>query len=89
MKRRGEEVLARAGETLRSAGAGKVNAVLLTADSPAHEIVLFAEKDRADLIIIGSKGRNATARFFLGSTAAAVVRHSPCCVHVVKEPCWA
>ena len=24
----------------------------------------------------------------LGSVAANVVRHSSCCVYVVKEPCW-
>ncbi len=88
MKRRGEEILARASDVLRKSGATRVSTVLSTADSPAHEIVLFAEKEKADLIIIGSKGRNASTRFFLGSTAAKVVRHSPCCVHVVKEPCW-
>src|SRR5512139_3232430 len=67
MKRRGEEILARASATLKGAGAAKVSTVLSTADSPAHEIVVHAEKVKADLIIIGSKGRNATARFFLGS----------------------
>lgn len=89
MKRRGEEILARAREALGRAGVTKVSTVLSTADSPAQEIVAIAEKEKADLIIIGSKGRNATTRFILGSTAARVVRHSPCCVHVVKEPCWA
>ena len=88
MKRRGEEILSRASDVLRKSGVAKVSTLLSTADSPAHEIVLFAEKEQADLIIIGSKGRNASTRFVLGSTAAKVVRHSPCCVHVVKEPCW-
>jgi len=88
MKRRGEEVLTRAREALGRAGVAKVSTVLSTADSPAQEIVAIAEKEKVDLIIIGSKGRNATTRFILGSTAARVVRHSPCCVHVVKEPCW-
>ena len=44
--------------------------------------------EKADLIIIGSRGRNATQRFHIGSVAASVVNHTPCCVYVVKEPCW-
>ena len=88
MKRRGEEILAKACDMLKRVGVVKVNTVLSTADSPSHEIVTTAEKEKTDLIIIGCRGRNATARFLLGSTAACVVHHSPCCVHVVKEPCW-
>ncbi len=88
MKRRGEELLAKAKDAMRSYGAAQVHTVLSTAPSPAHEIVTFAEKEKIDLIVIGSKGRNANARFFLGSIAAIVARHSPCCVYVVKEPCW-
>lgn len=87
MKRRGEEILAKAALQIKSSG---VNAqtVLSTAASVASEIVSYAEKEKTDLIVIGSKGVGATARFFLGSVAANVVRHSHCCVYVVKEPCW-
>ena len=88
MKRRGEDVLKKAVELSKSRGVTRVNTVLSTAASAAHEIVNFAEKEKIDLIVIGSKGLGATARFFLGSVAANVVRHSPCCVYVVKEPCW-
>jgi nucleotide-binding universal stress UspA family protein len=88
MKRRGEDVLKKAVDLLKSRGVTKVNTVLSTAASAAHEIVNFADKEKIDLIVIGSKGMGATARFFLGSVAANVVRHSSCCVYVVKEPCW-
>jgi nucleotide-binding universal stress UspA family protein len=88
MKSRGEALLAKGKDLLKSYGASTVNTVLFTGMSPAHEIVAFAEKEKVDLIIIGSKGRGATARFFLGSVAANVVRYGPCCVYVVKEPCW-
>ena len=88
MKRRGEDVLKKAVELSKSRGVTKVNTVLSTAVSAAHEIVNFAEKEKIDLIVIGSKGLGATARFFLGSVAANVVRHSPCCVYVAREPCW-
>jgi nucleotide-binding universal stress UspA family protein len=88
MKRRGEDVLKKAVDLLKSRGVTEVNTILSTAASPAQEIVNVAEKEKIDLIVIGSKGMGATARFFLGSVAANVVRHSSCCVYVVKEPCW-
>ncbi len=88
MKRRGENVLKKAVDLLKSRGITKVKTILSTAASPAQEIVNVAEKEKTDLIVIGSKGMGATARFFLGSVAANVVRHSSCCVYVVKEPCW-
>jgi nucleotide-binding universal stress UspA family protein len=88
MKKRGEELLAKAAELIKSLGVNDVKTVLATAPSPAQEIVAFAEKEKADLIIIGSRGRNATQRFHIGSVAANVVSHTPCCVYVVKEPCW-
>jgi nucleotide-binding universal stress UspA family protein len=88
MKKRGEELLAKSAELMKAYGVGAVNTVLATAPSPAQEIVSFAEKEKIDLIVIGSRGRNASSRFNLGSVAANVVRHSHCCVYVVKEPCW-
>jgi len=89
LKRRGEDLLAKAKDQIKSLGVTDINTVLATADSPAHEIVSFAEKEKIDLIVIGSKGKSATARFLLGSVASKVVKYSHCCVYVVKEPCWA
>jgi nucleotide-binding universal stress UspA family protein len=89
MKKRGEEILEKARQTIKSLGAVKIHTVLATADSPASEIVAFAEKEKIDLVVIGSRGRSAASRFFLGSVASKVVRYSPCCVYVVKEPCLA
>jgi nucleotide-binding universal stress UspA family protein len=88
MKKRGEELLEKSAELFKSLGVNQVSTVLATAPSPAQEIVAFAEKEKVDLIIIGSRGRNATQRFHIGSVAASVVSHTPCCVYVVKEPCW-
>jgi nucleotide-binding universal stress UspA family protein len=89
LKRRGEDLLAKAKDQMKSLSVTDINTVLATADSPAHEIVSFAEKEKIDLIVIGSKGKSATARFLLGSVASKVVKYSHCCVYVVKEPCWA
>jgi len=89
LKRRGEDLLAKAKDQMKVNGVTDINTVLVTGDSPAQEIVAFAEKEKTDLIVIGSKGKSATARFLLGSVASKVVKYSHCCVYVVKEPCWA
>ena len=89
LKHRGEDLLTKARDQMKSHGVAEINTVLVTNDSPAQEIVAFAEKEKIDLIVIGSKGKSATARFLLGSVASKVVKYSHCCVYVVKEPCWA
>ncbi len=53
--------------------------------NPYNEIVTFAEKVDADLIMIGHRGLGGLERFFLGSVAAKVVAHSPCSVYVHRE----
>ena len=88
LKRRGEDLLAKAKDQMKAHGVIDLSTVLVTGDSPAQEIVTFAEKEKIDLIVIGSKGKSATARFLLGSVASKVVKYSHCCVYVVKEPCW-
>jgi len=47
-------------------------------------IIDFAEQEKVDLIIIGSRGLSQSSRFKMGSVAAKVVKHSPCSVYVVK-----
>ncbi len=86
MKERGDDILSHAADMLRSYGHANVKTILTTAASAAQAIVDFAENEKMNLIIIGSKGMGATARFFLGSVASQVVRYSPCSVYVVREP---
>jgi len=88
LKRRGEDLLAKAKDQMKAHGVIDLSTVLVTGDSPAQEIVTFAEKEKIDLIVIGSKGKSATARFLLGSVASKVVKYSHCCVYAVQEPCW-
>lgn len=47
--------------------------------SPAEEIVSLAKDAHADLVVLGSRGRNAAARVLLGSVSDRVVHqaHSP------------
>ena len=52
--------------------------------SPSSEIVDFAEKENADLIVMGTKGRGKLKKVLLGSTAFGVVMNAPCTVMVVR-----
>ena len=49
----------------------------------ARTILEYAHQNRVDLIIIASH-RPGLEDYFLGSTAAHVVRHANCAVHVVR-----
>ena len=50
----------------------------------ARTIIDFAEQNGVDCIVIGSH-KPGLSDFFLGSTAARVVRHAPCAVHVHRN----
>jgi nucleotide-binding universal stress UspA family protein len=51
---------------------------------PADAIVSIAERQRADLIVVGNKGMTGTARFLLGSVPNKVSHHAPCSVLIVR-----
>ena len=51
--------------------------------SAGMAILTYAEKIDADCIIVASH-RPGLADYFLGSTAARVVRHAQCSVHVLR-----
>ena len=61
----------------------KVDAVT-TQGNPAQEILRQAQDFEADLVILGTHGRSALERFFLGSVAQKTVRNAPCPVLTVK-----
>lgn len=47
-------------------------------------IVDYAEKNKVDLIVTGTKGRSGFAKLLLGSVAAGVVSYASCPVMIVK-----
>jgi nucleotide-binding universal stress UspA family protein len=83
MKAQAEIALEKAKEVARKCGTvGEV--LLATGSSPADAIVQVAKDQKADLIVIGSRGLAGKTSFFVGSTASQVVTYSPCSVLVVK-----
>ena len=61
-----------------------VETVLEAGLVPANLIIVKAQEDKFDRIIIGSTGMNALERIIMGSTASKVVAHAPCEVTVVR-----
>ena len=50
------------------------------------EVADFASSIDAALIVASTRGRTGMSRFVIGSTAAAIVRHAPCPVLLVRPP---
>ena len=63
---------------------GTVGAVL-TSRSAAEAIASYAGDVHADLIVMGTHGRNAVGRLLLGSVAERVVRTAPCPVLTMRD----
>jgi nucleotide-binding universal stress UspA family protein len=54
------------------------------ADDAAEGIIDEAERQQADLIVLGTRGRGTAARWLLGSVSTKVLQHAPCDVLVVR-----
>ncbi len=66
-------------EVLQELGASSAALSLLLEGPPAERIAELAETQDFDLVVVGSRGRNAVARLFLGSVADRLV-------HISKKP---
>lgn len=73
---------ARKALTDKTAGLEGVTPVILSGHS-ARSIIDYAADNGVDCIVIGSH-RPGLSDYFLGSTAARVVRHAGCAVHVQR-----
>ncbi len=82
LKAHGKSVLSRAARVLTEFGANFTTHLLN--GHPAGTLLDFADKEKVDLVIIGSKGRTGLQRVFMGSVSTAVVQQAHCDVLVVK-----
>jgi universal stress protein A len=60
-------------------------AVAVATGHAAAEIVSHAEREKADLIVMGTHGRSGLAHAVRGSVAEAVMRHAPCLVLTIRR----
>jgi nucleotide-binding universal stress UspA family protein len=64
-----------------------VDCVAVEGAVPAETIGDIAERDQADLIVMGTHGRRGVTHLFLGSVAEQLMRHAPCPVLTVSRAC--
>jgi nucleotide-binding universal stress UspA family protein len=79
----GRQVLARAEEAAKAAGVKKV-ATALTDGDPGDAIVEHAKREKADLIVMGTRGFGEFKGMLLGSVSHKVSARAPCAVLTVK-----
>jgi nucleotide-binding universal stress UspA family protein len=65
-------------------GAGITPRTMPLAGRPVDEIVDLAEREEADLIILGSRGLGGFRRLLLGSVSDGVLHHAHCPVLIVR-----
>jgi nucleotide-binding universal stress UspA family protein len=68
----------------RTAGAGIDAAFLVTVGHPTEQIIAEAEREHADLIVLGHRGKTLFQRMRLGSVSKQVVQYAECPVLVVR-----
>lgn len=59
--------------------------IVLESGAPAEEIMRTAEREHAELVVMGTHGRHGLERALMGSIAESVVRRSPCPVLTVRH----
>ena len=79
----GRKLLAEATRTLKRKEAKIIPH--LTQGHAGEEIIKLAEKNRADLIVVGSRGFSKLKSVVLGSVSQKVVRYAPCSVLIVRQ----
>jgi len=82
LKKFGNNILIKAKKTTTLQGVD--SKIIMKEGNITNEIVKLAKKEQCNLIIVGSKGLGATARFFLGSVSNKLANNSPCSILIVK-----
>ncbi len=79
----GRQVLEKAEAAAKKAGVNRVSTVMLTGDA-ADAIIAQAKKEKAGMIVMGSRGFGDLRGLLLGSVSHKVAAHADCTVLTVK-----
>ena len=82
LRKFGNKVLIKGKQTSKNKGLDVTT--IMKEGNITNEIVKLAKNKKCNLIIVGSKGLGATARFFLGSVSNKLTNNSPCSILIVK-----
>jgi nucleotide-binding universal stress UspA family protein len=83
LRREAQKLAARMAGMLKKAGFSAKGIVLL--GHPGAELVTLAARERANLVVIGSRSGRSARDYFMGSVADTVVKHAPCSVLVHRR----
>lgn len=88
LKRAKEDRLERIDELIASVEGSKdvTSTIRIQSGVPFEEILLAAQEEKVDLVVLGNKGRSNLARTLLGTNAEKVFRHCPVPVLNVRNP---
>ena len=79
-----EERLKNAKKLLEEAGVDCETYLLIRGETPAEDIIDFAEKNEVDEIIVGIAKKSRVGKMIFGSNAQYVILHAPCPVVTVQ-----
>lgn len=80
----GETLLAEAETVCKHAGIDNIEMVLREGNT-VTELIHVAQEKSANLIVVGSQGKNAVEHFLMGSTSTRLANHAPCPVAIFKH----
>jgi nucleotide-binding universal stress UspA family protein len=83
LRREAQKLATRVAGTLRKAGFSAKGMVL--SGPPGAELVTLAGRERANLIVVGSRSGRSVHEYFMGSVADTVVKHAHCSVLVYRS----
>ncbi len=83
--REAENALISAENFMKEKGVDCETHQLVLGRSPSEDIIWYAREKGADFVFVGVEKKSRAQKFILGSTAQAVILHSPCPVITVKR----
>lgn len=82
---RAQDAIAQATQILSTSGLDVSDSISVLLDTPKAIILDEAAKWDADLIVVGSHGRQGVDRFLLGSVSEGIAMHADCTVDVIRK----
>jgi len=84
LRKYGERIVSEASKVAKENGVNVTTKVIDDSQSPVWAITKFADEDKFDLIVVGTRGIGGLRKALLGSVANGVVHYAHCSVLVAK-----